>query len=152
MAAAYATPYACPGYRLPTEAEWEYAARAGTTTGTYNGTSTLLYCEQPNGVLDSIAWFCGNGGSTTHAAGGKTANAWGLYDLLGNVWEWVHDWYAAYPGDASDPWGPAAGSLRVIRGGSWVNVAQYARAADRNYDDPSSRGDSLGFRPVRSLP
>jgi cysteine-rich repeat protein len=152
LAAAYATPYACPGYRLPTEAEWEYAARAGTITGTYNGTSTLLNCEQPNGVLDPIAWFCGNGGATTHAAGGKAANAWGLYDMLGNVWEWVHDWYATYPGDVSDPWGPAAGSVRVIRGGIFVNYAQYARAANRYGTDPSDRGSNLGFRPVRSSP
>jgi formylglycine-generating enzyme required for sulfatase activity len=149
--AAYATPYACPGYRLPIEAEWEYAARSGTTTGTYNGTSTLLECEQPNAVLDSIAWFCGNAGSTTHAAGGKAANAWGLYDVLGNVLEWVHDWYDTYPGDVSDPWGPAAGSGRVIRGGSFLSSALFARAAFRNYYDPSYRFDYLGFRPARSL-
>jgi cysteine-rich repeat protein len=152
LAAAYATPYACPGYRLPTEAEWEYAARAGTTTGTYNGTSTLLNCEQPNAVLDPIAWFCGNAGSTTHAAGGKAANAWGLYDMLGNVYEWVHDWYATYPGDVSDPWGPAAGSYRVFRGGSFGSSARLARAAYRFYTDPSLRDYVLGFRPVRSSP
>jgi formylglycine-generating enzyme required for sulfatase activity len=151
MAAAYATPYACPGYRLPTEAEWEYAARAGTTTGTYNGTSTLTDCTNPNPILDPIAWFCGNAGSTTHAAGGKAANAWGLYDMLGNVWEWVHDWHTTYPGDVSDPWGPAAGSYRVVRGGGWNYDAQIARAAYRGSGVPSYRSSLLGFRPVRSL-
>jgi cysteine-rich repeat protein len=152
LAAAYATPYACPGYRLPTEAEWEYAARAGTTTGTYNGTSTLTDCENPNPILDPIAWFCGNSLNTTHAAGGKAANAWGIYDMLGNVWEWVHDCYLTYPGDVSDPWGPAAGSSRVFRGGGWGYAAWVARAARRSYVFPSGRDEYLGFRPVRSSP
>jgi formylglycine-generating enzyme required for sulfatase activity len=151
-AAAYATPYICPGYRLPTEAEWEYAARAGTTTGTYSGTSTLTGCENPNSILDPIAWFCGNAGGTTHATGGKDANAWGLFDMLGNVWEWVHDWFETYPGDVSDPWGPVAGSYLVIRGGGVYDFASYARAAHRNYNWPSHRSGSLGFRPVRSSP
>jgi formylglycine-generating enzyme required for sulfatase activity len=152
-AAAYATPYACPGYRLPTEAEWEYAARAETTTGTYNGTSTLTDCTNLNPILDPIAWFCGNSGGMTHVAGGKAANAWGIYDMLGNVWEWVHDWYATYPGDVSDPWGPAAGSWRVIRGGDFDDHAQDARAACRNSAPETWYRDSgLGFRPVRSSP
>jgi formylglycine-generating enzyme required for sulfatase activity len=135
---AYATPYACSGFRLPMESEWEYAARAGTTTARY-------------GDLDAIAWYSSNSGSTTHAVAGKLANAWGLYDMLGNVWEWTHDWYDDYPsGSVTDPWGPTAGSHRVLRGGSWVSVAGYARAAFRNRITPDRRNFNFGFRPVRS--
>ncbi len=148
---AYATPYDCPGYRLPTEAEWEYATRAGTTTGTYNGTSTLTDCTMPNTVLDPIAWFCGNSGSTIHEVGGKLPNTWELYDMLGNVFEWCGDWYDTYPGTISDPWGPASGSIRVMRGGSWNGDAWFARAAYRNGDVPGVGYDGLGFRPARSL-
>ena len=148
----YSTPYDCPGYRLPTEAEWEYAARAGTTGGTYNGTSTLTDCTMPNTVVDPIAWFCGNSSSTTHEVGGKTANAWGLYDMLGNVWEWCHDWYGTYPGTVTDPWGPGTGSYRVPRGGSCYSLAGGARAAIRYTYDPGLRYGDLGFRLARSLP
>jgi len=146
----WATPYACTGFRLPTEAEWEYAARAGTTAGTYNGTSVLTSCETPNPVLDPIAWYCGNATFSTQAAGGKAANPWGLYDMLGNVWEWVHDWSDPYPGNVTDPWGPATGSYRVFRGGSFGHEAQAARAAARAEDVPSARVNVYGFRPVRS--
>ncbi|MDI7268691.1 MAG: formylglycine-generating enzyme family protein, partial [Myxococcota bacterium] len=154
---AYPNPYACPGYRLPTEAEWEYAARAGTTGGTYNGTcdDAHLVCEQPNPVLDSIAWFCGNSGGTTHAVGTRDPNPWGLYDMLGNVWEWCGDWWdgADYPaGSATDPWGLAAGSDRGVRGGSWDNSARFTRAALRDGIGPALRGYNIGFRPSRSLP
>jgi sulfatase modifying factor 1 len=149
--AAWATPYDCPGYRLPTEAEWEYAARAGTTGGTYNGTSMTIDCETPNEVLEPIAWFCGNSSSTTHAAAGKLANAWGLSDMLGNVWEWCHDWYGVYPGDATDPWGPDDGAGRVVRGGSWFIFARFVRAAQRNGYAPGTSMDVLGFRLARSL-
>jgi cysteine-rich repeat protein len=144
--------YDCTGFRLPTEAEWEYAARAGTTTATYNGDldSGHLDCTEPNTVLDPIAWFCGNAGSTHHEKGTKNANAWGLYDMLGNVWEWCHDWYASYPGDVTDPEGPVSGSSRVLRGGSWYNLARYARAADQYHDVPGNRGSDLGLRPARS--
>jgi formylglycine-generating enzyme required for sulfatase activity len=142
----------CTGYRLPTESEWEYAARAGTTTGTYNGTSTLISCEQPNTVLDPIAWFCGNSSSKTHAAKGKTPNAWGLYDMLGNVWEWTGDWYGTYPGTVTDPTGAPTGSYRVGRGGSWYYVARYARAASRSGSVPGDRSYILGLRPSRSSP
>jgi len=148
----YTTPYDCPGYRLPTEAEWEYAARAGTTDATYNGNSTLTDCTMPNTVLDPIAWFCGNSPSTTQAAGLKLPNAWGLYDMLGNVWEWCHDWYdGTYPGTVTDPWGPVSGSLRVMRGGSWYDYPKYARAAERYSWDPGYRDHHLGFRLARSL-
>jgi formylglycine-generating enzyme required for sulfatase activity len=122
-------------------------------TGTYQGTSAQTQCEQPNGVLDAIAWFCGNSGSTPHPAEGKTPNAWGLHDLLGNMSEWVHDWYAAYPGDAIDPWGPATGSHRVARGGDYDGWAHDARAASRYLGvHPAYRVYYRGFRLSRSIP
>jgi formylglycine-generating enzyme required for sulfatase activity len=130
----------CKGYRLPSEAEWEYAARAGTTSSRY-------------GNLDSVAWYNRNSGSRTHPVGQKQPNAWGLYDMLGNVWEWTGDWYVAYSGSASDPAGAAAGSFRVLRGGSWSNgYALRARAAFRGSDSPGVRGSYLGFRLVRTAP
>jgi formylglycine-generating enzyme required for sulfatase activity len=98
-------------YRLPTEAEWEYAARAGTT-GDYGGT----------GVLDQMGWYSDNSGSQTHPVAQKQPNHWGLYDMHGNVWEWVQDWYSATYYSVSptnDPQGPATGTSRVLRGGSW---------------------------------
>jgi formylglycine-generating enzyme required for sulfatase activity len=153
LSSSYSTPYACPGYRLPTEAEWEYAARAGTTTATNLGNLDAghLGCQQPNAALDSIAWYCGNSGGATHAVGGKEANAWGLYDMLGNVWEWCGDWHGDYPaGSATDPWGPSGGSDRVDRGGSWYVGARFARAACRDRGGPGGRGGGLGLRPVRS--
>jgi formylglycine-generating enzyme required for sulfatase activity len=136
----YSTPYACPGYRLPTEAEWEYAARAGTTGPRY-------------GDLSAVAWYSDNSGNTTHRVGQKRANALGLQDMLGNVWEWCHDWYGDYPGvSVTDPSGPGAGSLRVLRGGSWFIHAGPARAADRHRSTPGNRYGSIGFRPSRSSP
>ncbi len=111
-------------YRLPTEAEWEYSARAGSTTAFYNGGITELYWGyDPN--LSAIGWYCGNAGSTTHPVAQKQANAWGLYDMSGNVWEWVQDWYGAYPtGAVTNPTGASSsGSSRVFRGGSCDNNA-----------------------------
>jgi len=144
---------ACSGYRLPAEAEWEFAARAGTTTATYGGTSTQAGCTQPNAVLDSIAWFCGNSASATHAGKGKNPNESGLYDLLGNVGEWCADWHGTYPAEtATDPSGPESGSVRVLRGGSWYHASGSARAANRGQGDPAYRSNSLGLRTVRSLP
>jgi len=154
-AVAYATPYDCPGYRLPTEAEWEYAARAGTVTATYNGDldNRHVDCEYPNDVLDSIAWSCGNGGGKRHVVSALTSNEWGLYDMLGNVWEWCHDWDGDYPtGSVEDPWGPTSGTLRSVRGGSWFNGARSSRAAARISVDPANRIITLGFRFVRTLP
>ena len=148
----YSTPHDCPGYRLPTEAEWEYAARAGTTTGTYNGTSTYTDCTMPNDVVNPIAWFCGNSGPSTHPVGDRTPNAWGLYDILGNVWEWCSDWHDTYPGTVTDPWGPGTGSTKVIRSGSWGDNARGIRAADRINYTPILVDSHLGFRLVRTLP
>lgn len=121
-------------YTLPTEAQWEYACRAGTT-GDYGGN------------LDAMAWYTANSGGATHDVGTKQANAWGLHDMHGNVWEWCLDWYGNYPGGAViDPVGAASGSLRVHRGGCWNNPAQDCRSAFRDGWAPRVRGDYLGFR------
>ena len=146
--AADANPYDCEGYRLPTESEWEYAARAGTTTATYAGNLTATDCSDT--TLLPIAWFCGNSGNQTQPVGGKVANAWGLYDMLGNVWEWTWDRYATYPSTATDPTGATGGSNRVRRGGSWLSNAQGARAAYRGNLAPGVRNFILGFRPART--
>lgn len=122
------------GYTLPTEAQWEYACRAGTT-GAYAG------------ELDGMGWYDKTSGSTTHAVGEKRANAWGLYDMHGNVWEWCSDWYGDYPsGSVTDPAGASSGSFRVFRGGSWYGPAQDCRSAYRRGNSPGYRFDFLGFR------
>lgn len=120
--------------RLPTEAEWEYAARAGNTASRY-------------GLLDEIAWFFDNNEHKTHAVAGKQPNAWGLYDTLGNVAEWVADWYADYtPDKATDPQGPPSGTRRALRGGSFVDVDSYVRVSVRNYYLPEKHFTNVGFR------
>jgi formylglycine-generating enzyme required for sulfatase activity len=125
---------AAVGMRLPTEAEWEYAARAGTTGSRY-------------GELDRIAWYQGNSGKKTHPAGEKEPNPWGLYDTLGNVWEWVSDWDAEYQAEAQrDPAGPESGKYRALRGGSWDGNAWDARASCRYGYEPESRLYGLGLR------
>jgi formylglycine-generating enzyme required for sulfatase activity len=139
----------CKGWRLPTEAEWEYAARAGTTTARY-------------GELDNIAWYDGNSSKKTHPVGLKEANAWGLHDMLGNVREWTYGWLGRYPTQAAtDPVGAATGPDRVgggswpgreARGGGWLDNARWVRAAIRNGCDPTDRNSYLGFRVVRSSP
>ena len=136
-------------YRLPTEAEWEYAARAGTTTDTYAGDVTETFLRI-NPVLNRIAWYPWNSEDRTHPVGGKEPNAFGLYDMLGNVWEWVQDRYGGYPGGVvTDPSGPDRGFTRVFRGGSWASYAKDCRSAARKRNVPESRFTDVGFRLVR---
>jgi formylglycine-generating enzyme required for sulfatase activity len=147
----YATAYECPGYRLPTEAEWEYAARGGTTTATYAGDLTATSCF--DATLIPIAWFCGNAGRTTHPVGTRSPNAYELYDMLGNVGEWCHDWHDAYPGGPEvDPPGAASGMSRVRRGSSCDGTGEFSRAAYRGYGPPDNRAMQNGVRLVRSSP
>ncbi|MCL2155721.1 MAG: SUMF1/EgtB/PvdO family nonheme iron enzyme [Leptospirales bacterium] len=131
------------GYRLPTEAQWEYACRAGTTTA-YNTNS--------NTISSNTGWYSSNSGSKTHQVGLKDANDWGLYDMHGNVYEWCWDWYSSSyysSSPSSDPEGPVSGSYRVERGGAWNYNASHMRSAFRYYDYPYYGGSSLGFRVVR---
>jgi formylglycine-generating enzyme required for sulfatase activity len=126
-------------YRLPTEAEWEYACRAGSKTAYSFGESSKS--------LGDYAWFDGNSNNQTHPVGEKKANAWGLYDMHGNVWEWCSDYYDDYDkNSATDPVGPTEGSLCVSRGGSWNSLAAYCRSAGRDWRDPSDLYGSNGFR------
>ena len=125
-------------YRLPTEAEWEYAARAGTSSARH-------------GDLDAVAWWSGNAGGQTRPVRQKSPNAWGLHDMIGNVWEWCADGDGAYPpGVLVDPVGPTSGPTRVVRGGCWGCGAPYARSAFRNGSAPTQRNSNLGFRAVLS--
>jgi formylglycine-generating enzyme required for sulfatase activity len=127
-------------YRLPTEAEWESACRAGTS-GPWN---------LPGAKLDDLGWYDQNAGSQTHPVRQKRPNAWGLYDCHGNVWEWCADWYGPYPkGSVTDPTGPSNGEDRVLRGGSWSLEARDCRSALRDGCIPAYRGSHFGFRPVR---
>ena len=141
------------GYRLPTEAEWEYACRAGSQTAFANGPITNIDCNPLDPVLDQIGWYCGNSGGDRHEVGQKQANAWGLYDMHGNVWEWVWDGYRLdYQNlDSVDPLhdvGP--GARRVLRGGSWFGYARFCRSAVRYYGAPDITLSGSGLRPVRS--
>jgi len=136
-------------YRLPTEAEWEYAARAGTTTPFFTG--NCLSTDEANYDGNYPLTDCPKGkfrGKTVRV-GSFTANAWGLYDMHGNVFEWCQDWYGDYPsGEVTDPSGPSAGSGRVLRGGHWRTHARYCRSAYRDAITPDSRNDIVGFRLV----
>jgi formylglycine-generating enzyme required for sulfatase activity len=128
------------GYRLPTEAQWEYAYRAGTTT-------TYSFGASWN---NDYGWISGNSSSMTHEVGKKLPNAWGLYDMHGNVYEWCWDWHqSAYPSSANDPTGAPSGSNRMLRGGSWDSSASFATSVYRNYRSPDFRGNYLGFRVLR---
>jgi formylglycine-generating enzyme required for sulfatase activity len=126
-------------YRLPTEAEWEYACRAGSKTAYSFGESAQS--------LGDYAWFNGNGNRQAHPVGEKKPNAWGLYDMHGNVWEWCSDWYGDYPkGAVSDPTGPREGSYRVSRGGSWNDGAAFCKSSYRFRLSPADRYRNDGFR------
>ena len=157
--------------RLPTEAEWEYACRAGTTEATYAGPMTILGLNNAP-VLDEIAWYGGNSGvdydlgngadssdwpqkqfdhqkAGTRKVATKRPNRWGLFDMLGNVWEWCGDWYASeyyQTSPSADPDGASEGHGRVLRGGCWSFYAQYARSAYRYYAEPGDRDFYIGFR------
>ena len=131
-------------YRLPTEAEWEYACRAGTTT--------VYSCGDSPGCLIDSAWYTSNSGGKTHPAGKKIPNPWGLYDMHGNVWEWCSDWYAKdfyKKSPSTDPKGPASGRSRVMRGGAGYNKPRNLRSALRGERGPTDRNDSGGFRVAR---
>jgi formylglycine-generating enzyme required for sulfatase activity len=131
-------------YRLPTEAEWEYACRAGTTTEFYSGAG--------NDALASIAWDSDNSGGHTRSVGGKLPNAWGLYDMEGNVWQWCWDYYGDYPdGAVVNPTGPDMAKHKVCRGGSWGASASECRCATRNDRRPDGHYPVVGFRVVLDI-
>ena len=126
-------------YRLPFESEWEFAARAGTTTA---------YCfgDDP-AELGDYAWFKDNAGEKTHPVGQKKPNAWGIHDMHGNVWEWCQDWFGNYPADpVTDPFGPLFGTYRVSRGGGWTRPPVLCRSSSREAMPPDSRSSVQGFR------
>ncbi len=130
------------GYRLPAEAEWEYAARGGSSSRGYK------YAGSDN--VGRAGWYDDNSGDKTHPVGGKSPNELGIYDMSGNVWEWCWDWKGAYSsGSQTNPKGPGSGSGRVLRGGSWVDSARYLRSAYRSSGSPGISHDSIGFRLVR---
>jgi formylglycine-generating enzyme required for sulfatase activity len=163
--------YDCRGYRLPTEAEWEYAARAGTATATYAGNLSLTGVNF-DPVLGAIAWYGGNSGigyhggadcsdwtereshailCGTHPVAAKRPNAWGLYDMLGNVWEWTHDGKADYPvSDSTNPSGDDFATRRVVRGCGWGRLAADCRAASRGSYEPTTARNFIGFRLART--
>ena len=128
-------------YLLPTEAQWEYAARGGNKSrqNKYSGSY----------AIDAVAWYTDNSGGATHDVGAKRPNELGIYDMSGNVWEWCSDWYGSYPSSSQiNPTGPSSGSNRVLRGGGWGDGAGYCRVSYRDYDDPSDRDYDGGFRVV----
>ena len=136
-------------FSLPSSAQWEYACRAGTNTpffwgGTLNGDKANCYGTQPYGTRQKGKYV-----KRTTPVGSYGANAWGLYDMHGNVWEWCMDWKGSYSSNAQfNPTGPSSGSERVFRGGSWYHSADNCRVAARNNDSPSDRYSDLGFRVV----
>jgi formylglycine-generating enzyme required for sulfatase activity len=130
------------GYRLPTEAEWEFAARGGNK-------DPMAYEYSGGNNVDAVGWYTGNSGSKTHPVGTIAPNSLGLYDMSGNVWEWCWDWYGNYSGSQTDPVGASSGTFRVRRGGSWIYAAGYLRSAYRGIITPAKRGYDLGFRLVR---
>ncbi len=128
-------------YRLPTEAEWEYAARAGTKTA---------YSFSEGEDLSGYGWYSNNSEKQSHPVARKKPNSFGLYDVHGNVWEWVSDWYGAYSSErVMDPPGPSSGTYHVIRGGGWFNAPKFLRSASRVGLTPDVRGSDVGLRMLR---
>lgn len=135
-------------FDLPTEAQWEYFCRAGTTSYYYDGVSTdATY----TGVLDTLAWWSGNSGSPKEV-GQKLPNAWGLYDMIGNVMEWCLDWYGDTLSGGTDPAGSSSGTARAFRGGCYSNNATQCNVAYRFSVAPSSTSSILGVRVILNLP
>jgi formylglycine-generating enzyme required for sulfatase activity len=141
-------PYGANGFRLPTEAEWEYVCRGGSASAFANGEITEIGCGDP--VLAAIGWHCGSGSTSALPVGELVANDWDLFDMHGNVFEWCNDRYGLYAGDATNPTGATTGINRVMRGGSWSSQARFCRSAARSDFAPFHSGPSIGFRPVRS--
>jgi formylglycine-generating enzyme required for sulfatase activity len=138
------------GFRLPTEAEWEYACRAGTQTPFHSGPG-FPSGTTDNNLLSQIAWWCSNGCDQTRPVGSKAANAFGFHDMLGNVWEWVNDWYTGYTADAqTNPTGQEIASTRVYRGGSWSYDAYNVSSSSRGSVSPGTSVNTLGFRVART--
>lgn len=151
----------CDGFRLPLEAEWEYAARAGETS-TYGNGGSLVAGDEDNcdgellldsgARLDDMGWYCGNSGDTTQPVARLVPNALYLYDMSGNVAEWVNDWYSETYGygETIDPWGPGNGSWRVVRGGSFAAEPEGVRVSGRGHVEPFQAFETGGFRVVRT--
>jgi formylglycine-generating enzyme required for sulfatase activity len=132
------------GYRLPTEAEWEYAAKGGNR-------DPMIYEYSGSNSVDAVAWYDSNSGNSTQPVGRKAPNSLGLYDMSGNVWEWCWDWYGSYgSGTQNDPHGASSGSYRVRRGGGWPTPAQFVRSASRLDYNPYGWSGNLGFRLARN--
>ncbi|GHS89393.1 hypothetical protein FACS1894201_10790 [Bacteroidia bacterium] len=129
-------------YRLPTEAEWEYAAKGGQSTHNYDYSGS--------NTIGDVAWYVSNSGITTHLVGGKSANELGIFDMNGNVWEWCSDWYgiSTYPSSTSNPTGATTGSHRVYRGGGWSSGASHCTVSLRGDGTPTFRFNNIGFRLV----
>ncbi len=147
------------GYRLPTEAEWEYSCRAGTTTDFYTGNFSRNLVDTS---YDRAGWYCSNADNKTHKVGLKQPNNFGLYDMHGNVWEWVWDWFSFWPGNDTSDWvvservkrSEAVYYTRIQRGGSFhcEGTGHYGRSAHRHFFDPKTTSPSFGFRIARSIP